>query len=139
MPTEMREIAFRETEFFSAVRDYRLRRGEPLPIGSVLGIEFDEEEADLTATIKIGKSDGHDIISVAVPTESIAAALIFFCINHKIPLPAHAAKSIKKAGNSVALVININMLNYNSKNFGAKIPSLPNVRDLTFPDGHNLN
>lgn len=139
MPTEMREIAFRETEFFSAVREYRLRRGEPLPIGSVLGIEFDEEDDDVTATIKIGKDEGRDVISVALPTESIAAALIFFCINHKIPLPAHAAKSVKKLGNSVALVININMLNYNAKNFGSKIPTLPHAHDLSRPENRNLN
>ena len=115
MPTEMREIAFREREFFSAVRDYRLRRGEPLPAGSVVGIEFEEDDDDLTATIQIGRDKGREVVSVALPTESIAAALIFFCINHKIPLPAHAAKTIKKQGRSVALVININMLNYNTQ------------------------
>ena len=130
MPTEMREIAFRETEFFSAVRDYRLRRGEPLPMGSVLGIDFDEDEADVKARIRIGKDDGRDEMSIELPTESIAAALIFFCINHKIPLPAHAAKSIKKLGSNIILVISINMLNYNAKNFAAKLPTLPSARDL---------
>ena len=80
LPTELREISFRETEFFSAVRDYRLRRGEPLPVGSVLGIDFADDATDLSATIRIGQDDGPQIISVAVPTESIAAALIYFCI-----------------------------------------------------------
>jgi len=130
VPTEMREIAFRETEFFNAVRDYRIRRGEPLPMGSVLGIDFEEEETDVTARIRIGKDDGRDVMSVDLATESIAAALIFFCINHKIPLPAHAAKSVKKLGGNIVLVININMLNYNSKNFGGKVPTLPSARDL---------
>lgn len=139
MPTEMREIAFRETEFFTAVRDYRLRRGEPLPMGSVLGIDFGEEETDVTARIRIGKDDGADVTAVDLPTESIAAALIFFCINHKIPLPAHAAKSIKKLGGNIVLVININMLNYNAKNFGAKLPTLPHARDRGLPEGRNLN
>ena len=136
MPTEMREIAFRETEFFSAVRDYRMRRGEPLPIGSVLGIEFDKEENDLTARIRIGKDEGSDVTAIDLPTESIAAALIFFCINHKIPLPAHAAKSIKKLNDNIILVININMLNYNSKNFGTKMPALTPQQG---PDGRSLN
>ena len=127
MPTEMREIAFRETEFFTAVRDYRLRRGEPLPMGSVLGIDFDEDEVDVRARIRIGKDDGRDVMSVELPTESIAAALIFFCINHKIPLPAHAAKSVKKFGGGIVLVVSINMLNYNAKSFAQKLPPL---RDL---------
>ena len=130
MPTEMREIAFRETEFFSAVRDYRMRRGEPLPMGSVLGIDFDEDESDIKARIRIGRDDGRDVMSIDLPTESIAAALIFFCINHKIPLPAHAAKSVKKLDGNIVLVININMLNYNAKSFAAKLPSLPNPRNF---------
>ena len=130
MPTEVREIAFRETEFFNAVRDYRIRRGEPLPMGSVLGIDFDEEETDVRARIRIGKDDSRDVMAIDLPTESIAAALIFFCINHKIPLPAHAAKSVKKLGGNIVLVININMLNYNAKNFGAKVPALPGPRSL---------
>ena len=136
MPTEMREIAFRETEFFSAVRDYRLRRGEPLPNGSVLGIDFDEDDSDLTAHIRIGKDEGSEVTDIALQTESIAAALIFFCINHKIPLPAHAAKSVKKLNGNIVLVININMLNYNSKNFGAKMPTLAAPPGA---DGRSLN
>ena len=74
----------------------------------MLGIDFPDSAPDLDATIRIGLDDGPEIISIAVPTESIAAALIYFCINNRIPLPAHAAKSVKKTGNSVALVINVN-------------------------------
>jgi hypothetical protein len=139
VPTEMREIAFRETEFFSAVRDYRLRRGEPLPMGSVLGIEFEEDQSDLTAKIKIGRDEGDEVTSIELPTESIAAALIFFCINHKIPLPAHAAKSVKKLGSNIVLVININMLNYNAKNFSAKIPTLPYMRGRSAAEPFSIN
>lgn len=119
------------------MRDYRLRRGEPLPVGSVLGIDFADDATDLSATIRIGQDetgqdDGPQIISVAVPTESIAAALIYFCINNKIPLPAHAAKSIKKMGTSVALVININAVPDDAEAGGNQNANLR-------PDGQSLN
>ena len=137
MPTELREIAFRESEFFNAVRDYRLRRGEPLPVGSVLGIDLNEDPS-LSAIIRIGDDDGASIETIALQAESIAAALILLCINRKIPLPAHADKSVLKAGDNVILKINITAENYYPKKAGTKIPDLPYLRGAA-PDRGRLN
>lgn len=127
MPTELREIAFRESEFFNAVRDYRMRRGQPLPVGSVLGIDL-SDDPNLSATIRIGDDEGVSFESIDLEAESIAAALILFCINRKIPLPAHADKSVMRAGDHVILKINISAENYYSKKIGTKVPELPYLR-----------
>lgn len=127
MPTEFRQIEFQKTEFFSAVRDYRARRGEPLPLGSVLGIDFGEQP-DIKAKIRISSDEGDDVTEIELAPEIIAAALILFCINRKIPLPAHAQKSIKRLGANIGLVINIDMANYNARRFSDKVPDLPYLR-----------
>ena len=127
MPTESRQIAFREAEFFNAVRDYRLRRGEPLPMGSVLGIDI-REEPDLTATIRISNDEGDSIETVALPTESIAAALILFCINRKIPLTANAAKSIRTSGDNIILLIDISADSFRAPKSASKTPGWPYIK-----------
>jgi hypothetical protein len=134
----MRQIAFRDAEIFSAIKDYRSRRGEPLPVGSVVGIDV-EDAPDVTATIRIAQDGGRAVIRVELSAESIAAALILFCIKRKIPLPAHADKSIRKSGDTIVLLINISLEYYAMRQYGSKARPLPGLRDPAPRDRRKLN
>jgi hypothetical protein len=103
MATEIRQIVFKQTEVCAAINDYRRRRNEPLPVGTIDGIAF-SEGPDVTATLTI-KNNAGDNIAVTLSREAVAAALILFCINRKIPLPAKGQKKLQKIGDSVGLTI----------------------------------
>ena len=104
MTTEVRQIIFQQTEVCAAIQDYRRRRNEPLPAGSIMGISFGNQP-DINATLKIQAQSDNSLISVILPTEVLAAALILFCINRKIPLPAKAQKKLLRVDDSVGLLI----------------------------------
>ena len=74
MATEIRQIVFKQTEVCAAINDYRRRRGEPLPIGTIDGITF-SEGPEVTATLTI-KNNAGDKIAVTLSREAVAAALI---------------------------------------------------------------
>ncbi len=102
MPTEMRQIVFRMVEVITAVTDYHRRRGIPLPTGSIVGTEIIEEDA-IHAVIFIQAENG--TTKFEVKAEVLAASLILFCINRKIPLPADADKRLQKVGDGAALLV----------------------------------
>ena len=104
MTTEVRQIFFQQTEVCAAIQDYRRRRNEPLPTGSIMGITFGNQP-DINATLKIQAQSDDSLISVILPSEALAAALILFCINRKIPLPAKAQKKLQRIDDSVGLLI----------------------------------
>ena len=43
--------------------------------------------------------------TVTISAEILAASLILFCINHKIPIPVEATKRLQKVGDGVALFV----------------------------------
>ena len=104
MPREMRQIMFRSPEIMSAVMDYHRRRAIPLPKGTAAGCMIVDEPA-LSAMLSI-QADGGGTSVVTINAEMLAAALILYCINRKIPLPAEADKRLQKVGeDGVALIV----------------------------------
>jgi hypothetical protein len=104
MPKEMRQILFSAGEVVSAVTDYHRRRNLPLPLGTVLRcVILDDPEVRGVLVIQ---SDDRQLIDLAITAEMLAASLILYCINRKIPLPAEAEKKLQKVGeNGVALFV----------------------------------
>ena len=104
MTTEIRQIAFQQAEVCAAIQDYRRRRNEPLPPGSIARVDFGSGP-EIVATLTIENDSTGARHEIAFDTEVLAAALILFCINRKIPLPATAQKKVQRVGDSVALVM----------------------------------
>ena len=104
MPTEIRQIAFKSQEAMQAVIEYHRRRSIALPSGSAIDITFDEEP--VSAVLRIQAAGGLTK-QVPITAEGLAAALILFCINRKIPLPAEADKRLQKLNGGVALIVRI--------------------------------
>ena len=104
MTTEIRQIAFQPAEVCAALQDYRRRRNEPLPAGSIANVDFGTGP-DIVVTLTIENDSTGARHEVAFTTEIVAAALILFCINRKIPLPATAQKKVQRIGDSIGLTM----------------------------------
>jgi hypothetical protein len=103
MPTEMRQIAFQQQEVARALIDYDRRRDNKFPPGKIRTIEI-EEDPEIRATVTIENIKG-ETTAMTIGSEILAASLILFCINHKIPIPVEATKRLQKVGDGVALFV----------------------------------
>ena len=119
MPSELRHLLFRPAEIVQAVREYHRRLGTPLPSGTVArcGPECEAEDGGVSFRITIlpdhdgagpaitGEAQRQDIV---IEGPSLAAALILYCRDRRIPLPAGADKSLQAFGEKVCLIATIN-------------------------------
>ncbi|WP_339862900.1 hypothetical protein [Thalassospira alkalitolerans] len=100
---ELRCIIFEENELIKALIGYRRRTGKPLPPGQVGKLEIDKTP-EIIVRLNIIADHGGAII---VPTAGaeLAAALIAYCIDVRVPVPASSKKSITIIDGHVALKI----------------------------------
>jgi hypothetical protein len=105
MPHEIRHIIFSNEEVARALVDYHRRSGNPLPTGSVLRCSPELQDGHVTAALHMTVDQDGSRLAVPVTSNALAAALILFCINQRIPLPTKAAKSLQMVGEQVGLVI----------------------------------
>ena len=107
MPTEIRNIIFTTNEVLFAVKDFRQRKKDPLPTGSILACSiYDRPQAH--AEIEMACDPDGQKLTIMLENEELAAALILFCINRKIPLPASAAKVLQVFDGKLSMVVTIN-------------------------------
>jgi len=103
MPNETRQIEFAHGELLEALTAY-------------LGKPADPDHAGLTADVRVTDKprpcvvyvlrDGdREARSSELEPAALAAALIKYCIAHKIPIPRKAAKSIQVRGENVVLLL----------------------------------
>jgi hypothetical protein len=91
MPTEMRYIVFTPNEVLRSITQYSQRRREPLPRGTIMGLKI-EERPDIHVILSV-KGDTKTVADeVKFQGPELAAALVMFCIERKIPLPASGAR-----------------------------------------------
>ncbi|HYC05333.1 MAG TPA: hypothetical protein VED40_18715 [Azospirillaceae bacterium] len=102
MPTEIRHIIFANDEIIRAVVEYHKRTANPLPAGSVVRSAPEKYEDQIRLVLQIDIDSGMRQ-TLIIEEATFAAALIFFCMQNKIPLPATAAKSLQFVGEQVAL------------------------------------
>lgn len=104
MPIESRSIAFSPQEIVTAVADFHVRRKLPIPKGKVVGLDF-SAPPDIEGTFQI-LADGADApANFVLDSTTLAAALVFYCINRSIPLPALATKQLRRKGDGLELVV----------------------------------
>jgi hypothetical protein len=102
MANEYRLIFFDQNELCRALIDYNRQRKTPFPPGNLKKVVIGRQ--NLSVTIHIDKDSG-DEESVTFDTASIAAALILFCKERKIPLPAKSAKEIRLVAERLCFLI----------------------------------
>ncbi|WP_033069382.1 hypothetical protein [Thalassospira australica] len=100
---EIRCIVFEDGELIKAILAHGRRTGKALPAGQISSFEI-ERSPEVIARMTITPDAGQKTI---VPTTGaeLAAAMIAYCIDRKVPVPAHAAKSITIIDDQVALKI----------------------------------
>lgn len=101
---EVRCIVLDEIELFQAlVEFYRFRR-QTLPPGQVERIELQESDSTVTASFTIRSNDG-DVTTLAVEETELAAMVIRYLMERKVPLASHMQKQLIVVEGQVSLVL----------------------------------
>ncbi|CAK0750146.1 conserved hypothetical protein [uncultured Gammaproteobacteria bacterium] len=103
---ELRCIVFTESEVINAIIDRRRRLHEPLPEGTVRGLTF-KNDGNVETTVKVEDDYGTDR-SITLREPEVAAALISWCMNRRIPMPADSDKHLQVIKNGLTLMITMN-------------------------------
>jgi hypothetical protein len=106
MPTEIRHIICNAAEVISALQLFYRTRQKPLPAGSVVSLTIQDDP--LSAILEIESDKDGKRIRVQSGGEEMAAALILFCRESHIPLPADGQKVLQKFGDSLGLIVTRN-------------------------------
>jgi hypothetical protein len=104
MASEYRLIFFDQNELCRALIEYNRQRRTPFPPGNLRKVQIDRDR--LSVTIQIDQDSG-DVKSVTFDTASVAAALIVYCRDRKIPLPAKSNKEMRLVANRLCFLIRI--------------------------------
>jgi hypothetical protein len=104
VPLEYRQIVFASTEVLLAIREHRKRMRNPLPPGSITRFEIGGEPA-VGAELEIADDKTGSRQVIRVEGEALAAALILYCIDHRILMPVDATKRIALSEKGLTLSI----------------------------------
>jgi hypothetical protein len=110
VPSEIRHIVFTPAEIAAGIREYRRRMGHPLPPGALRGLYLrDGGGAGVRAGLDIIPADGYAAETWEIGTAELTAAMVLYCGDHKIPLPAAGTKGLQKFSDSLLLIVTINV------------------------------
>lgn len=103
MPLDVRKISFSQDEVVWAILELSHANIALLAPGKIVAIAFGAMP-DVTVTLTIRKNSMAPAVTVTLPSVAIAAALILYCVNRQIPLPARVAKRLERVGDGVCLI-----------------------------------
>ena len=103
---ELRCLVFTEQEVVKAVLDRRRRMREPLPSGTVGKVTYRSAQG-VETHIQVTGDEGDDR-SMTLHEAEVAAALVAYCMNRKIPLPVESDKMLHVINDSLTLMITMN-------------------------------
>ena len=120
MPTELRHLLFQPAEVLDALREYYRRLDSPLPADGVawcgpegaesqdgavgFRVVFTPPAAKARVPGRLVENTQREMV---VDSHVLAAALILYCRDRRIPLPAIATKSLQRFGSQVCLIATI--------------------------------
>ena len=103
---ELRCIVFSDAEVAAAVTDRRRRISEPFPAGSVGRVDYLVEDTVRTRLSILGEDGATTEIVLEEP--EVTAALVSYCMNRKVPLPAGSEKMLYVIRDALTLMITLN-------------------------------
>lgn len=101
---EVRLIGFNERELVEALVTLMRRRREPLPSGEVAEVKL--RESPLGVSVLVRDRDGR-LSAIRKDGAYLGAAMIAYCLERNVPLPARAHKSIEVIAGEAHLVIQL--------------------------------
>jgi hypothetical protein len=109
VPAEIRHIVFSGAEVAAAIREYRRHVGRPLPAGLLRRFELQPGAGGARASFDVLPHDGGYLQSSEVGGAEIGEALIHYCGAHGIPLPTAGTKTLQRFGDSLLLIVTVNL------------------------------
>ena len=107
MPTELRRISFDSDELIEAICDYDKYASQKLTCGFVVGLEiFDEPVVHVSVELKMYGEP--ETLKNKLEAKELGAALVMYCLNHNIPIPANSVRYLRKSGANIGLFISMN-------------------------------
>jgi len=106
MPTEIRKIVFSPAELAEALDHFAKATHHAMPPGKIAACEIDSKNA-LSVAVTVHHMAEGSTHTVPFDNPSVAAALIRYCIERKIPVPKAATKSVEAEGPGVALILTL--------------------------------
>ncbi len=108
MAAEIRTIIFEREEVVEAVTAFRRRKGTPLPPGEVFKFVL-RHQPSISLALAFALKNPERLENIEIDAPELGAALVMFCLDSKIPLPAKGAtKRLQLFGESIGLVVSIN-------------------------------
>ena len=109
MPSEIRHIVFSAAEAAAAIREYRRHVGRPLPTGILRRFEMHAGNGSVRASFDIVADNTIPSASWEIGGPEITDALILYCGAHNIPLPSSGIKTLQRFGESLLLIVTVNL------------------------------
>jgi hypothetical protein len=106
MPSEMRRVIFRSDELVAAISEYNMGSGGKLPFGTVIACK-PIDGPEVVVRLDILEQRSGETRTVDLTAEIVGAALLRYCMKHRIPIPRIAEKSIQVHGDTLSLNISI--------------------------------
>jgi hypothetical protein len=106
MPSEFRQILFSNNELIEALYEYNQAAEVKLPQGTIVSCT-PVAEAKVAVRLELANQASGETQVASLAPELVAAALLRYCIQHRIPMPKGAAKSIQAHGAEISLNVRI--------------------------------
>lgn len=103
---ENRQILFSKMALLEAVLMQLKKLQQKIPVGKIEDIDVRDEEK-ITVTLRLRDLHTNKLHDLPVAPEALAAGLIAFCLDHRIPVPRRAAKSLRMIDGQVALILEL--------------------------------
>jgi hypothetical protein len=109
VPSEIRHIVFSTAEVAAAIREYRRHIGRPLPPGTLRGLDMHPGTGGVRVSVDIVPEIGGRTESCEVGGAELTDSLILYCGAHHIPLPSAGIKTLQRFGDSLLLIVTLNL------------------------------
>jgi hypothetical protein len=99
-------VFFTEAELIRAVEQYNRKMGVKGYAGAVLSVDYLDDAPGVAIRILVSThANATEIFTIG--GEKLAAALILFCRERRVPMPAKAPKKLMLVNNTIALSLSI--------------------------------
>ena len=102
MITERRQIVFSNQLLIQALAEFDRQHERQFVPGKAIACAVSEDEP-VRVTISFGTQSDPAQSSIEIAANSLAAALLRYCMKHRIPIPKRAKKVLRPAGDGLSL------------------------------------
>jgi hypothetical protein len=105
MVKEFRCITFNSHETITAYIRRKQRLKEELPYGSIIGMTFRDTDSGVVSLLRVSQDDGTRV-DTEIGEAEMAAGLVEFCLNRKMPMPRQSRKTLEvNRSNDLSLML----------------------------------